>query len=224
MGHHGEKKKSLNRPQTSKPKMQNFGGINNPNYVSGSSVGFVRNSQQVMETVNEQAANQLFFEGEDEQVYEGQEGEEEEESPNVTPVKGDVKDEPEYTDMALKLGFQELQSTLFQHHTLDSYLQKSIMDPYNLVQGGISPDLTDIFKNCAFLFPFSTKQLYFKLVSFISAIDAHRAIYFLRQYIKQQGGASNLNSHGKDNLKKTAKQKAVIRRDKLIPSAFSSIQ
>mmetsp|Transcript_11610 Transcript_11610/g.17584 ORF Transcript_11610/g.17584 Transcript_11610/m.17584 type:complete len:92 (+) Transcript_11610:844-1119(+) len=85
-------------------------------------------------------------------------GEEEEESPNVSPAKGATdNDEPEYTDVALKLGFQELENALFQHHKLDSYLQKSIMDPQNLIQGGISSDLTDIFKNCAFLFPFSTK-------------------------------------------------------------------
>lgn len=68
----------------------------------------------------------------------------------------------------------------FHHHKLDSYLQRSIKDPYNLVQGAISPRMQQIFQNCPFLFPFSTKQLYFKLVSFISSIDVHRAIYFLR--------------------------------------------
>jgi hypothetical protein len=89
------------------------------------------------------------------------------------------------------------------------------------VQGAISPNLQQIFKNCPFLFPFATKQLYFKLVSFISAIDVHRAIYFLRQYIKQQSGGQKVQPHEKDNLKKIAKQKVVIRRDSLIPSAFT---
>lgn len=60
-------------------------------------------------------------------------------------------------------------------------------------------------------------------MSFISAIDVHRSIYFLRQYIRQQNGAQKLNNHEKDNLKKIAKQKVVISRDKLIPSAFSLI-
>jgi len=73
------------------------------------------------------------------------------------------------------------------------------------------------------LFPFSTKQLYFKLVSFISSIDVHRSIYFLRQYLKQSG-AQKLVGHEKDNLKKVAKQKEMVQRDNLIKSAFALIQ
>jgi hypothetical protein len=40
--------------------------------------------------------------------------------------------------------------------------------------------MQQIYNNCPFLFPFATKELYFKLTSFISSIDVHRAIFFLR--------------------------------------------
>lgn len=40
--------------------------------------------------------------------------------------------------------------------------------------------MQQIFSNCSFLFPFTTKQLYFRLVSFISSIDVQRSIYFLQ--------------------------------------------
>ena len=73
------------------------------------------------------------------------------------------------------------------------------------------------------MFPFSTKQLYFKLVSFISSIDVHRAIFFLRQALRKTGG-QKVTGHEKDNLKKIAKQKVLIHRDKLIPSAMTLIQ
>jgi predicted nucleotidyltransferase len=46
--------------------------------------------------------------------------------------------EPGFSDLDLKVGFAELQASFFHHHKLDSYLQKSIKDPYNLVQGAIS--------------------------------------------------------------------------------------
>lgn len=108
-------------------------------------------------------------------------------SKNDDPNSASDYVEPGFSDLDLKAGFAELQASFFHHHKLDSYLQKSIKDPYNLVQGAISTSLQQIFQNCPFLFPFSTKQLYFKLVSFISAIDVHRAIYFLRQYLKQSG-------------------------------------
>lgn len=128
-----------------------------------------------------------------------------------------------FSDLELRAGFSSVQASSFHHHKLDSYLQRSIKDPYNLVQGGISPTMQQIFQNCPFLFPFSTKQLYFRLVSFISSIDVHRAIYFLRQHLKQ-GGSQKVQGHEKDNLRKIAKQKATIQRDKLIPSAFALIQ
>ena len=93
--------------------------------------------------------------------------------------------EPEVamTDLSLRLGFADRTPSLVHNHKLDSYLQKSIKDPYNLVQG-ISSSMQQIFNNCPYLFPFQTKLLYFKLVSFISAIDVHRSIYFLRQFLR----------------------------------------
>jgi E3 ubiquitin-protein ligase TRIP12 len=66
-------------------------------------------------------------------------------------------DEPGFSDIDLKTGFSEIQPSCFHHQKLDSYLQKSIKDPYNLVQGAISTNLQQIFSNCPFLFPFSTK-------------------------------------------------------------------
>mmetsp|Transcript_15893 Transcript_15893/g.26788 ORF Transcript_15893/g.26788 Transcript_15893/m.26788 type:complete len:315 (-) Transcript_15893:624-1568(-) len=108
---------------------------------------------------------------------------------------------------------------IFHHHKLDSYLQRSIKDPSNLVRGGISSMLQQIFINCPFLFPFETKELYFKLISFVSSIDMHRSIYFMRQYLKKHMGAGNVLGE-KDNVKKIAKQKVIIKRDKLIQSAF----
>lgn len=37
------------------------------------------------------------------------------------------------SDMSLQLGFADLQQNLFHNHKLDTYLQKSIKDPYSLV-------------------------------------------------------------------------------------------
>ena len=109
-----------------------------------------------------------------------------------------------------------MRPTLFHNHKLDSYLQRSIKDPYNLVQG-ISSSMQQIFNNCPYLFPFQTKLLYFKLVSFISAIDVHRSIYFLRQFLRQHSGVnSKLKEHEKDNLKKITRQKVIIQRGKLL--------
>ena len=82
-------------------------------------------------------------------------------------------EDSEHTDLsdaALKIGLDELQASYLYHPKLDSHLQKSLKDPINLVQG-VSPTMQQIFANCSFLFPFSTKQLYFRLVSFISSID-----------------------------------------------------
>lgn len=141
----------------------------------------------------------------------------------ATEKKSPADEDPVFSDIELRAGFSSLQASTFHHHKLDSYLQRSIKDPYNLVQGGISPAMQQIFQNCPFLFPFTTKQLYFRLVSFISSIDVHRAIYFLRQYLKQ-GGTQKVQSHEKDNIRKIAKQKAIVSRENLISSAFSLIQ
>lgn len=71
--------------------------------------------------------------------------------------QGEDFEEPGFTDADLLAGFSEVSPTLYHHQKLDSYLQKSVKDPYNLVQGAISPNLQQIFKNCPFLFPFATK-------------------------------------------------------------------
>jgi hypothetical protein len=68
----------------------------------------------------------------------------------------------------------------------------------------VSGDLKQIYSSCPFLFPFTTKELYFKIVSFVSAIDIHRSIYFLKQYLKLNS-AHKASVIEKDNLKKLAK-------------------
>ena len=73
---------------------------------------------------------------------------------------------------------------MFHHAKLDGNLQKAIQDPYQLVSGGISQKLRQIFNSCPFLFPFETKQLFFKLVSFIG-VDIYRSLYFLKKHIKR---------------------------------------
>lgn len=51
------------------------------------------------------------------------------------------QNEPGFSDIDLTSGFAEIQCSDFHHHKLDSYLQRSIKDPYNLVQGAISPTM-----------------------------------------------------------------------------------
>jgi len=82
----------------------------------------------------------------------------------------------------------ELHQNAFHHHKLDAFILKNIQDPYTLIGGGISDTLQQIFRNCPFLFPFQTRQLFFKLISFIGAIDMNRSIYFLRQFLKHKLG------------------------------------
>ena len=53
--------------------------------------------------------------------------------------------EPGFSDIDLVAGFKEISASAFHHHKLDSYLQRSIKDPYNLVQGAISSNLQQIF-------------------------------------------------------------------------------
>jgi len=38
------------------------------------------------------------------------------------------------------------------------------------------------------MFPFQTRQLFFKLITFVGAIDMNRSIYFLKKFIKERGG------------------------------------
>jgi hypothetical protein len=122
-------------------------------------------------------------------------------------------------ELSLNSNLKSLVKEGFVHHKLDSYLQRSIKDPLSLFKEGLSGDLKQIFTHCPFLFPFSTKELYFKIVSFVSSIDIQRSIYFLRQYLRHNS-VLKVNPHEKDNLKKIAKQKVVVNRDNLIGSAF----
>lgn len=130
-----------------------------------------------------------------------------------------VSDESE---TQLSLWSAKFEPTAFHHQKLDSYLQRSIKDPNSLVQGALSSHMQQIYNNCPFLFPFATKELYFKLTSFISSIDVHRAIFFLRQYIKKQGGITK--THEKDNIKKIARQRVPVKRDELISCGFDIVK
>jgi len=73
---------------------------------------------------------------------------------------------------------------VFCHNKLNQFLMKNIQDPYNLMSDVISGKIKDIFSNCSFLFPFSTRMLFFKLMTFMGAIDMYRSIYFLKQFLK----------------------------------------
>lgn len=86
------------------------------------------------------------------------------------------------------MGLSQLHANLFHHHKLDAYILRNIQDPYNLISGQVSEILNSIFKTCSFLFPFQTRLLFFKLISFIGSIDMNRSIYFLRQFLKQKLG------------------------------------
>lgn len=72
------------------------------------------------------------------------------------------------------------------------------------------------------MFPFATKELYFKLTSFISSIDVHRAIFFLRQFIKKQGGVTR--AHEKDNIRKIARQRVPVKRGELISCGYDIVK
>ena len=94
-------------------------------------------------------------------------------------VDEEIKDDG-FQDLDLQFGVQQIQPNLFHHHKLDSYILKNIQDPYNLISGAVSETLTQIFRSCPFLFPFQTRLLFFKLISFIGSIDMNRSIFFLR--------------------------------------------
>ena len=93
------------------------------------------------------------------------------------------------------------------------------MDPSTLFKGGMSADLKQLFTNCPFIFPFQTRELYFKTASFISSIDMHRSIYYLKQFLKQKNGSKHAQG-SRDDLKKIAKQRVIVKRDSLLQSAF----
>jgi len=90
--------------------------------------------------------------------------------------------EIEYSQKVASIGPQ-----VFCHNKLNQFLMKNIQDPYNLMGDVISGRIKDVFANCAFLFPFSTRMLFFKLMTFMGAIDMYRSIYFLKQFLKQRG-------------------------------------
>lgn len=50
-------------------------------------------------------------------------------SSSLAPESADVS----LTDLSLTVGFAEMETNLFHNHKLDTYLQKSIKDPINLV-------------------------------------------------------------------------------------------
>jgi len=118
---------------------------------------------------------------------------------------------------------EKIDSSVFHHSKLNSNLLKNIKDPYKLVTGGISEILQQIFNNCSFLFPYQTKELYFKLVSFISTIDITRSMHFLRQYIVSQSGKAAVPEENK-NAPKIKKQKVKIEREKLYDCSVSLIK
>ena len=41
-----------------------------------------------------------------------------------------------------------------------------------------------MFNSCSFLFPFETKQLFFRLVSFIG-VDIYRSLHFLKDHFRK---------------------------------------
>jgi len=83
----------------------------------------------------------------------------------------------------LEVGLFQVSPTLFHHPKIDSYILRSLQDPYTLTGGKLSDTVKQVFNSCPFLFPFQTRQLFFKLFSFIGAIDMNRSIYFLKKYI-----------------------------------------
>jgi E3 ubiquitin-protein ligase TRIP12 len=95
---------------------------------------------------------------------------------------------------------------------------KNIQDPYNLISGAVSETLTQIFRTCPFLFPFQTRLLFFKLISFIGSIDMNRSIYFLRQFLKQKLG--KLPPEDKNSVK-LQKQKVIVDRTKILECSFN---
>jgi E3 ubiquitin-protein ligase TRIP12 len=82
----------------------------------------------------------------------------------------------------------------------------------------VSETLTQIFRSCPFLFPFQTRLLFFKLISFIGSIDMNRSIFFLRQFLKHKLG--KLPSEEK-NAVKIQRQKVVVDRQKVLECSLN---
>lgn len=125
------------------------------------------------------------------------------------------------SDFDMQYGISQIHQNVFHHHKLDSFILKSLQDPYTLISGSISETLQQIFKSCPFLFSFHTRQLFFKLVSFIGSIDMNRSIYFLRQFLKQKHGKLPEDKNGGVKIQR---QKVVIDRTRILDSAFQVIK
>jgi hypothetical protein len=138
-----------------------------------------------------------------------------------------LKFEDSEMNFALKT---EVKAHMFHHSKLDANMLKSIQDPYKLVSRGLSDILKQIFQSCSFLFPFDTKVLYFKLVSFIG-IDINRSLYFLKNYMsrkgalgKRGGGGPTLNPYlfgeREEKQQRIGHQKVKLDREDLLNAAI----
>lgn len=123
-----------------------------------------------------------------------------------------------FADLDLQVGLSQVHANVFYHHKLDAYIMKNIQDPYNLISGAVGEVLNQIFKNCSFLFPFHTRLLFFKLISFIGSIDMNRSIYFLRQFLKQKLG--KLPAEDKNSVK-IQKQKVIVDRERILECSLN---
>ena len=49
--------------------------------------------------------------------------------------------EPGFSDFDVKVSINKFHPSIFHHHKLDSFILKSIQDPYNIIGGGITSTL-----------------------------------------------------------------------------------
>jgi len=126
-----------------------------------------------------------------------------------------------FSDYDLQVSLSQIHPSLFHHHKLDMYIVKNIQDPYNIMGGGITDSLQQIFRSCPFLFPFHTRILFFKLVSFIGSIDMNRSIYFLKHFLKGKVGKVPQQD---EKTFKIQKQKVVVDRTKLLECSFNLLK
>jgi hypothetical protein len=123
-----------------------------------------------------------------------------------------------FADLDLQVGLSQVHANVFYHHKLDAYILRNIQDPFNLISGAVGEVLNKIFKHCSFLFPFQTRLLFFKLISFIGSIDMNRSIFFLRQFLKQKLG--KLPPEDK-NAVKIQRQKVTVDRERILECALT---
>ena len=65
------------------------------------------------------------------------------------------------------------------------------------------------------MFPFGTRQLFFKLITFVGSIDIYRSIFFLKKFIQERGGTIP----DERKIIKIHKQAATVDRKSIIPHA-----